>query len=269
MTGSLRRRQRMLRAMRSWLLLASMAAGLTAMDIPVVTEDVIHHGQVVIRNPIDRAVRISVVDVSCSCISATPVQQVLLPSGTAAIDIALSKHQRRSGLRTGTIYVQFTDPTAEQVLVELSWYVIPYVTVDVLLPGVSSATRPEAAARDVYLFRNEVRPDEPNRLRRRLLVGSPAEQAPPGGLQITGVEYQGPLWAFTTERQADGTWLVHARAKDEDADLPLGSYREQAILLTNHPQRPRIALYFETEVQTDAGRHRQPLDPGLQGPFGP
>ena len=42
--------------------------------------------------------------------------------------------------------------------------------------------------------------------------------------------------------------------KDEDADLPLGSYREQAILLTNHPQRPRIALYFETEVQTDAGR---------------
>ena len=96
--------------------------------------------------------------------------------------------------------------------------------------------------------------DEPDRLRRRFRLESPPGEIPPGGLQILGIDYPGPLWAFRHERVAEGVLVLTLTGKGET--LPEGEHAEFARVRTNHPLKPVITLHLNTSVRRTAGRHQ-------------
>ena len=129
--------------------------------------------------------------------------------------------------------------------------------------------RPEDSAwRDVYRYVSKVRPDELNRLRKRIRVSSPAEETPPGGLKIEGIDYAGTLWAFAPVTQADGSILITATARNPETEFRVADYDEPVIVRTNHPDKSRIELRFQTAVSRDAGTRAIDPQSGLLPPPG-
>ncbi len=222
---------------------------------------------ITVRNPHDRAVKIRLLDPTCKCATLEIADRFLLPKATTTLTIAVDNANRSGPVRVGvTLYL--TDPDLESIEVEAFWQVRPCVQVDAIGPGMDPLKRPEDRAwQDIYRYVTKVRPDEPNRLRKRLRISCPPEEVPAGGLKLLGIDYPGTLWRSTPTQQSDGSWLVSAGPQaGEDATLTAGEFQEKVVVRTNHPDKPTLTLDFSTLVGKDAGQ--QAIDQGILPPPG-
>lgn len=221
--------------------------------------------KVTVRNPHDRAVKVKLLDPTCKCATLEIADRFLLPKATTTLTIAVDNLNRSGLVRVG-VSIYLTDPDLESIEAEVHWQVRACVQVDAIGPGMDPLKRPEDRAwHDIYRYVTKVRPDEPNRLRKRLRVSCPPEEVPAGGLQILGIDYPGTLWRFTPVAQPDGSFLITASAQGgDDATLALGEYKEKVVVRTNHKDKPTLDLEFNTLVSKDAGQ--QTLDPGALPP---
>ena len=227
---------------------------------PVFAEHVPFATTITVRNPNDRAVRLERLDASCACMQLELAEHFLLPHQTSTLTIRVENTNRSGPQRMGvTIY--FTDPELESIEVTAWWHVTPDVTVDAISPLVEPAQRPsDIAWRDVYKFVEHERPDELQRLTKRIRISSALP-----GFEILGIDYPGAVWAFTPTKLAAGVWLVTAKAKDPNGTLPPKTYDEQLVIRTNHAEKPKITLQFIAVISTEAGRTS--IDPmAIPGP---
>ncbi len=221
---------------------------------PTLRENEPFVANVTVRNPHDRAVKVKLLDPTCTCATLQIADPFLLPKATTTLTIAVDNRNRSGLIRVG-VSIYLTDPDLESIEVEVHWRVRPSIQVDAIGPGMDPLIRPEDRAwQDIYRYVTKVRPDEPNRLRKRLRLSCPPEELPTGGLQILGIDYPGTLWRFTPTAQADGSYLITATAQGGDeAALPLGDHKEKVVVRTNHPDKPKVELDFHTHVSKDAG----------------
>lgn len=232
---------------------------------PVLRETEPFLAHITVRNPHDRAVKIKLLDPTCKCATLEIAERFLLPKATTTLTVAVDNKNRSGTVRVG-VSIYLTDPDLESIEVEAHWQVRPCIQVDALGAGMDPIKRPEDRAwHDIYRYVTKVRPDEPNRLLKRVRVSSPVGEVPEGGLQILGIDYPGTLWRFTPTAQADGSFLITASAQGGDeATLTLGEYHEKAVVRTNHKDKPTFTLEFSTLVTKDAGQ--QAIDPGILPP---
>ncbi len=220
---------------------------------PVLREVQPFHATITVVNPYDRAVRVKMLDASCSCAHLDLGSHFLLPhaSTTLAIDV---DDANRSGPQDIRVSVYLSDPDLEPIECTFLWSVRPCVAVDSLPPGNEAAGRPaDRGWQDIYRFVAEERPDEPQRLRKHIYLSCPPEEAPKDGLQILGIDYQGALWQLTPRKLDNGAWLIVARAKPGLETMPEGTFHETAVVHTNHPDKPAITLHFDCHIAKDAG----------------
>lgn len=235
---------------------------------PLLRESETFTAAIEIRNPYDRAVRVRrPLDATCSCATLEIRDVFLLPGESTVIDISVV-NANKSGPQDVRIYAYVTDPEFEPIEALALWSVRPTVAVDALPPGADPLARPaDSAWRDIYRLFAEERPDEPQRLKRRLRLSCPPEEAPKEGLQVLGIDYAGKLWSLTPRRQDDGSWLVAVGPKEGLDMLPEGDHLEQAVIRTNHPGKPAITIRLDASITKDAGRRA--VDPFGAGGFPP
>ncbi len=262
----------MIRLLALLVLLAGLAGALTAASVevensnvasadlaPALPERTPFSARITVRNPHDRAVKVDRLDASCSCMQLTLAAHFLLPHEATTLDIAVDDTNRSGPQRMG-VSVYFTDSELEPVEVQCWWSVIPDIAVDALAPRAESTARPaDIAWRDVYKFVAHERPDELNRLNKRIRLESPADVRPAGGLEILGLDYDGPVWRFTPLKQADGSWLITATAKDLNTPLAEKTWDETLTIRTNHPQKPVVKIQMIAVISKKAGSEN--LDP--------
>ena len=234
------------------LVLAACGVAIAVDDAPLVPEHQPYAAHLVVRNPHDKAVKITRVEASCSCAKQELGTTFLLPLASTMLDLVVNNADRSGEQRLGiTLYL--SDPNLDPIELTAVWHVVPDVAVDSLSIATDTLARPDPAYRDIYRFPTKVRPDELHKLRKRIRLSSPPESTPEGGLRILGIEYTGDLWAFTPLVQADGSILFNATARDPAATVSEGLREEVATILTNHSHKPRIALRFITYIGKDAG----------------
>lgn len=265
--------------MHTWsiILLLAAATGASALDntnavdaehAPTLREVEPFVGRIQVRNPYDRAVKVKLLDPTCSCATLEMAERFILPKATATLNIAVLNTNRSGGMTVG-VSIFLTDPDLETIEVTARWNIRACVQVDAIGTAMDPLKRPEDAAwRDVYRYVSKVRPDELSRLRKRVRVSAPPEETPAGGLKIEGIDYTGTLWAFTPSAQADGSILISASARDPETEFRVGDYDEPVIVRTNHPDKARIELRFQTAVTRDAGARAIDPQGGLIPPPG-
>jgi Protein of unknown function (DUF1573) len=265
--------------MRIVLLLLLLGLGLAAAELenrnvagpeaaPTFSEKTPFSAQVTVRNPHDRAAKVDRLDASCSCMQLALKDHFLLPHATTTLTITVD-NANRSGIQRMGVTIYLTDPELEGIEVEVWWQVDPSIAVDAIAPLADPAHRPEDNGwRDVYRYVQHERPDELQRLRKRVRLASKLPD-----FAILGIDYLGPVWKFAPTRQADGSWLVTATAKTPDTPLPEKTYDEQVIIRTNHPDKPTVVLQFVAIIARNAGKEAvdllAPMPPPAPVPAGP
>ena len=248
---------------------------------PLVREIEPFSAVIMVRNPNDRAVKVKLLDPTCTCAALDMPDKFILPKAAVPLRIVVD-NRNRSGEQHIGVSVFLTDPDAEAIEVTARWNVRACVQVDGIAPGADPAGRPaDTAWRDVYRYVAKARPDELRRLRKRVRISCAPEEAPPGGFKVEGIDYAGTLWSFAQTIQADGSVLLTATARDPDGTAPEGDLDEVAVVRTNHPDKARIELHFVSIISKNAGeRQVDPQDPlggapgglppipGLPGPPG-
>jgi hypothetical protein len=210
--------------------------------------------RITVRNPYQRAVRVARLDTTCSCSKLDLASRFLIPGETTTLEVE-SDNWRRSGPQQVRISLFLTDPDLEPIEVWCWWTAREAVSVDAVPPGTPALDRPaDSAWRDIYRFVAHERPDEPQKLRKRIRLGCPPSETPPGGLRLEGIDYPGTLWVFASRTLENGAILVTASARDQQGPLPEGDFKETVVLRTNHPDKPRIELRFEALINLQAGR---------------
>ncbi len=209
---------------------------------------------VTVHNPYQRAVRVARLDTTCSCSKLNLASHFLLPGETTTLEVE-SDNLRRSGPQQIRVSLFLSDPDLEPIEVWCWWKVREAIAVDAVPPGTPALDRPvDNAWRDIYRFVAHERPDEPQKLRKRIRLACPPVEVPPGGLRVEGIDYPGTLWAFTSRTLDNGAILVTAAARDEKGPLPEGDFKETVVIRTNHPDKARIELRFEALINLQAGR---------------
>ncbi len=228
---------------------------------PLTPEDVPFTTTITVLNPHARAVKVKNIDSSCTCTTLVLADHFLLPKSITTLNVVIDNHNH-SGAKRVVITIYPTDPELEAIEVVALWTIIPVLTVDAIPPGGSVTERPDWSYQDVYRYVSSERPDETNRLRKRFRLMSSADTMPADGLKILGIDYDGPVWRFTPVTQADGSILVTAVAKDP---APVaGRYDETVVIRTNHQRKPRIELFFNTQLSMDVGKRvGVPVIPGM------
>lgn len=226
----------------------------TAELAPWFRESVPFHAVITVRNPYERAVKIVKKDTTCDCSKLDLASDFLLPGETTTLTIG-SKNIHRSGPQQVRVSLFTADPDFDPIEVWARWNIRPAVAVDAIAPGQPALERPaDNLWRDIYRFVADERPDEPKKLRKRIRLSCPAEELPPGGLRIEGVDYPGTVWAFETRAQENGSVLIIATARDQVGPLPECEISETVVVRTNHPDKARIELRFDTRINKDSGR---------------
>lgn len=227
---------------------------------PVVRESDPFIAMVPIRNPYDRAVKVRLLDPTCSCATLEMSTTFILPHQAADMHIAVV-NKDRSGPQHIGVSVFLTDPDLETIEANVYWTVRAAVQVNALPPGANPQERPsDKAWQDIYRYVAKARPDELNRLRKRIRLSCPEGELPTGGLRVTGIDYPGTLWSFAPTTQSDGSILILATAKEPNATVGEGETTESVVVHTNHPDKATITLGFLTVISKTAGSTA--LDPG-------
>ncbi|MBA3708379.1 MAG: DUF1573 domain-containing protein [Planctomycetes bacterium] len=213
-------------------------------------------------NPNDRAVRVKLIDTSCTCTTLDLNDHFLLPHGRTTLSVEIPD-KNRSGPQSVHVSLFLTDPEYQPIEIEVLWKVRACIQVDAVAPRANPVERPtDKMWQDIYAYVTDERPDELNRLRKRIRLSCPAGEVPADGLKVLGIEYPGTLWKFVPTTQADGSVLITATARDEDATLAEGEFKEKVVIRTNHPDKSAIELNFMTLLSKDAGRRAvDPMDP--------
>ena len=99
-----------------------------ASQAPVLRENQPFVAQITVRNPHDRAVKVKLLDPTCSCATLEIADKFLLPKGTTTLNIAVDNLNRSGPLRVG-ISIYLTDAELEAIEVETFWQVRPTVQV--------------------------------------------------------------------------------------------------------------------------------------------
>lgn len=228
-------------------------------NAPVVIEGEEFSTTVLIQNTNDRAIRIAEIDTSCECSAVELGSRFLLPGETTTLYLSIPT-DNNSGLRSQTFRMYCSDPSVDTPIAQVFFRIQPHVTVDLLQINEPLDRRPsDQSYHDIYRFTSDVRPDELNRLTKNILLSCPPESMPPGGLQITSVEYAGSLWRFQLRQLDERHWLLAARPADPDATVPEQIYTEPVVVHTNHPLKPTIELEFLTSVDQQAGQRGDPF----------
>jgi hypothetical protein len=210
--------------------------------------------RITVQNPYQRAVRIARLDTTCSCSKLDLASRFLIPGETTILELE-SDNLRRSGPQQIRVSLFLTDPDLEPIEVWCWWNVREAIAVDAVPPGLPALDRPvDAVWRDIYRFVAHERPDEPQRLRKRIRLGCPPGETPPGGLRVEGIDYPGTLWAFEPRTLENGAILITATARDQHGPLAQGNFPETVVIRTNHPDKPRIELHIEALIDMAAGR---------------
>ncbi len=209
---------------------------------------------VAVRNPYERAAKVQAASIRMLLVRHPgDLQHLHLPHQTADLHIAVLNHDRSGPQHIG-VTVFLTDPEFEAIEVNTYWTVRAAVQVDALPPAADPLARPEDKAwQDIYQYVAKARPDELNRLRKRIRLSCPPEELPAGGLKVLGIDYAGTLWRFAPTTQADGSILILATARDALATAPEGELSEKVVVRTNHPDKQAIALTFLSLITKDAG----------------
>lgn len=241
------------------LLICAMLAGAADLEncnvsgpetAPLFAEHTPFIATIQIRNPHDRAVRIERLDATCSCMRLEVADHFILPHQTTAMQINVDNANRSGPQRMG-VSVYFTDPDLEAIDVQVWWKVTPDVAVDAIAPRseITTARPSDIAWRDIYKFVANERPDELNRLSKRIRLESEIPN-----FSVLGVDYGGSVWAFTPAKQSDGSWLITAVAKDPAVEIPEKLYDERVTIRTNHPLKSTIVVQFIANITRKAGR---------------
>ena len=221
---------------------------------PVVAEHETFDAVIRVKNPYDRAIKVTRVESSCPCATLELADYFLLPYQETTLTIAVT-NENRSDLQRQLFRLELSDPQLPVIDINVLWTVTPNVAVDSVPETGPFDQRPTPARlRNIYAFTSNERPDELSRLREIIMLTSPASSAPEGGLQITEVVYDGTIWAFDQKAQGDNMILLIARAKDPEAKIPPGKYVEKVIVRTNHPNKPEFELTFYCAINPDAGK---------------
>ena len=229
---------------------------------PVFAEHQPFTATITVRNPHDRAVKVDRLDASCTCMQLELGERFILPLQATTLTIRVDNANRSGPQRMG-VSIYFTDPELEAVDVTAWWKVTEDVAVDAIAPLADPTVRPaDLAWRDVYKFVDHERPDELGRLLKRIRISSPTP-----GLELAGIDYAGGVWAFVPAKQADGSWLVTASAKDPAGTLPEKTYDEKVVIRTNNPQKPAISVQMVAIIDRNAGRAA--IDPLALPAMGP
>jgi hypothetical protein len=234
-------------------------------EAPEVRENQPFKTVISVLNPNDRAVRKKLVDSSCTCTKLDLKDDFLLPHGRTTLDVEIS-NKNRSGPQAVHVSVFLSDPEFQPIEIDIWWKVRAAVQVDAIGPRADPLERPaDKAWQDIYRYVANERPDELNRLRKRVRLSCPEGEVPADGLKVLGIDYPGTLWKFTPVPQANGSVLIVASARDESAPVE-GEFDEKVVVRTNHPDKPEIELKFTAILSKDAGRRAiDPMDP-LSGP---
>lgn len=206
-----------------------------------------------VRNPHDRAMKVKLLDPTCSCATLEIEPKFILPHEAATLRVAVV-NKDRSGPQHVGVSVFLTDPDVDSIEVAVLWSVRACVQVDSIAPGQDPASRPaDRGWHDIYRYPAKVRPDELERLKKRIRLSCPEGEVPAGGLKIDSIDYTGSLWRFVQVTQADGSVLITATARDPDKGIAEGEYTEAVTVHTNHPDKATIPLSFQVVVAKDAG----------------
>jgi len=243
-----------------WFLILICAVSARAADLenanvagpetaPVYAEHVPFATTVQIRNPHDRAVKIERLDATCSCMHLEVTDQFILPHQTTVMQIRVDNANRSGPQRMG-VSVYLTDPDLEAIDVQVWWKVTPDVAVDAIAPRseITTARPTDIAWRDIYKFVANERPDELNRLSKRMRLESTLPD-----FTVTSIDYVGAVWALTPAKQSDGSWIITAVAKNPAVELPEKLYEELATVHTNHPLKSAIQVQFVANITRKAG----------------
>jgi hypothetical protein len=227
--------------------------------LPVVREGELYRCTVTVRNRYDRAVKLTGIDSSCPCNDIQLQTRFLLP-GEAMVVTVSATTAGRSGDINHRVWLFPSDSELEPLEFHLRYHIRERVAVDLLGPNDQPGARPaDLPRRDIGRLVVTLRPDEPQRLQRNLLVSCPAEERPPGGLRISGVEYAGRLWRFEVRQVDDRHLLVLARGID-GAVLTSGEYEERFVIRSNHPDRPALPMEILTVIDPKAGQQQNPFE---------
>lgn len=226
----------------------------SAAEAPEVRETQPFTTSISILNSNDRAVRVKLIDSSCTCTQLELRDHFILPGARTTLDVTVS-NKDHSGPRSVHVSLFLSDPDYQPIEVDVLWKVRACVQVDAIAPGADPLPRPvDSTWQDIYRYVIEERPDEANRLRKRIRLSSPPEETPAGGLKVLGIDYDGKLWAFTSTAQDNGSVLVTAKARDDKSDMPEGEFLEKVVVRTNHPDKPTVELQFNSFITKEAGR---------------
>lgn len=234
---------------------------------PVLRESDTFRAVITLHNPYPRAIRIARLDSTCVCSKLELSSHFLIPGEAATLTVEAA-NLRRSGAQKTRVSLFLSDPDLEPIEAWCWWTVREAVAVDAIPPGTPALDRPaDPAWRDIYRFIADERPDEPQRLRKRIRLSSPPEETPPGGLRVEGIDYAGSLWAFAQRTLENGAVVITATARDQQGPLPQGEFEEIVTLRTNHPDKPRIDLHFGVRISTTPSANpRDALGGGLPPP---
>ncbi|MBA2480383.1 MAG: DUF1573 domain-containing protein [Planctomycetes bacterium] len=238
----------------------------SADQAPEVRENTPFKATIPILNTNDRAVRVKLIDSTCTCTKLELKDHFLLPQGRTSLDIDIPS-TNRSGPQSVHISLFLSDPEYQPIEIDVWWKVRACIQVDAIGPREDPLERPaDKAWQDIYRYVADERPDELNRLRKRIRLSCPEGEAPADGLKVSSIEYPGTIWKFTPVAQPNGSVLIVASARDEGGTGVEGEYHEKVLVHTNHPDKPVIELKFTTILSKDAGRRAlDPMNP-MGGP---
>ena len=94
-----------------------------ASQAPILRENQPFIAQITVRNPHDRAVKVKILDPTCSCATLEIADKFLLPHGTTTLNMAVDNHNRSGPLRVG-VSIYLTDVELEAIEVETFWQVV-------------------------------------------------------------------------------------------------------------------------------------------------
>ncbi|TVR12888.1 MAG: DUF1573 domain-containing protein [Planctomycetota bacterium] len=233
-------------------------------EIQTIREGEPFRAAIPIRNNYDRAIRIARFDSTCACNVLRTDSDFLIPGEETTLHFEVDT-DNLSGRARQTVWMYLSDPGFDPLQVTIQWNIRPLVAVDALPPDQQDIHRPEDSLwRDIYRVESHERPENAGRLQKNLLVSTPPEETPEGGLEVTQITYEGSIWQFVIRQVDEHRSLVLLRAKDPDAELPQGTFEETFTIHTNHPIKHTIVMESGVKVDPDAGREVQ--NPLIGGP---
>jgi hypothetical protein len=166
-----------------------------------------------VLNGNDRAVRIKLVDSTCTCTTLELRDHFLLPGARTTLDVEVPS-RNRSGPQAVRVSLFLSDPELEPIEVNVWWSVRASVQVDAVPPASDPLERPaDRQWQDIYRYLATTRWDEPQTLRKRIRLSCPEGESPEGGLKVLGPKTQ--PWTCQSGSSLRRQWCAPTIARNQ------------------------------------------------------